>query len=357
MTQALVSSFRGIVCDLDGVVYRSHEPIPYAVEALETARGDGVSIAYATNNAGREPAVVAAQLRELGLDAPTDSVVNSSMAGAAYLADSLPADATVLAVGGPGVSTALSEVGLRPVRASDADRSAGEKPLAVLQGYGPEVSWRDLAVAAFAIQAGAQWVATNLDATIPTSDGIAPGNGSLVQAVRAAVSVDPVAVGKPETPLYELCARRLGCRNDQILAIGDRLDTDIIGANRAGMPSLLVTTGVHQVEAVCAADDESRPRYLAVDLRALHAPYTDPIVDSDSDGHRWTGRCGEATVSLRDGQVVLGDSGCPETRLRALVALVWAARDARDRAPATTLGIDDETWRRISDWLAPGDPR
>ncbi len=345
--QTLSERYLGIVCDLDGVVYRSHEAIPYAVDALEAARERGAKIAYATNNAGREPSVVATQLRELGLHAGDDSVVNSSMAGAAYLAERIPPGAPVLAVGGPGVATALIEAGLRPLRAGQGVHA---DPVAVLQGYGPDVSWRDLAEAAYAIQGGAIWVATNLDRTIPTSGGIAPGNGSLVGAVRVAVDHDPVAVGKPETPLYELCATRLGTRVDQTLAIGDRLDTDIVGASRAGLPSLCVTTGVHRVDAIAAADGEARPTFVATDLRALHRTYVHPSVTEDGDVSRVT--CGQATASYRPrGDLELGDGGDANTRLAAVIALIWAVRDRAGGAAPAEVGVGAEQWDQIRDWL------
>lgn len=347
MTETLGGGFRGIVCDLDGVVYRSHEAIPHAVDALEAARAGGVAIAYATNNAAREPSVVAAQLRELGLDAPDESVVNSSMAGAAYLAERVPPGAPVLAVGGEGVASALVDVGLRPVRAGT---TAHADPVAVLQGYGPDVCWRDLAEAAYAIQRGATWVATNLDTTIPTSGGIAPGNGSLVAAVRNAVPHDPVAVGKPETPLYELCAARLGSPVRETLAIGDRLDTDVIGANRAGMPSLCVTTGVHQVDAIAAADGESRPTYVAVDLRALHRPYDAPSVGVDGDTTVAEG-AGARVAYHPDRGLALPGGGDANARLRALVALLWAVRDAAGGSAPGDLGIDADAWSRVRAWL------
>lgn len=355
MTDTLCARFRAIVCDLDGVVYRSHEAIPHAVGALETAREAGVAIAYATNNAGREPSVVGNHLRGLGLVAPDESVVNSSMAGAAYLAERVPPGAPVLAVGGEGVATALVEAGLRPLRAGGTPGPLQHAdPVAVLQGYGPEVSWRDLAAAAYAIQGGAIWVATNLDATIPTSEGIAPGNGSLVAAVRRAVANDPVAVGKPETPLYELCAARLGVGVGQTLAIGDRLDTDIIGANRAGMPSLCVTTGVDQVDTIAAADGQERPTYLAVDLRALHRPYDDPHVRAD--GPATIADCGAAAASYTPGHgLTLGDGGDADRRLRAVVTLLWAVRDAGGGSTPEGLEAGGAAWGAVREWLEAAD--
>ncbi len=354
MSGPLHNRFRGIVCDLDGVVYRSHEAIPHAVQALEAVREAGVAIVYATNNAGRQPSIVAAQLRDLGLDAPDASVINSSMAGAAYLAQRFAPDCPVLAIGGEGVAVALVEAGLRPVRRGDTTPPDQADQVAVLQGYGPEVSWRDLAEAAYAIQRGATWVATNLDSTLPTNRGIAPGNGSLVAAVRAAVAIEPIAVGKPQTPLYELCAARLGTGVEQTLAIGDRLDTDIVGANRAGMPSLMVTTGVHHVDDLAAADESARPTYLAVDLRELLRTYIEPSVCTEDEAV--TATCSEAYASYREGErLTLRDGGCPNTRLRAVVSLLWTVRDARNGVSPAALGIDADEWRRVGDWLGGED--
>ena len=212
--------------------------------------------------------------------------------------------------------------------------------VAVLQGYGPEVGWADLAEAAYAVQSGAVWVATNVDATLPTARGMAPGNGTLVDAVRRATGKQPLVVGKPHTPLYDLSARVLGIRPQETLAIGDRLDTDIAGARAAGMPSLLVLTGVHGLREVAWADASERPRYIAMDLRALDAPYVDPV----GDGGAWT--CGRARVGVEDGgAVTVARAGSAEERLRCVVAGFWSLRDDGGQVPCH----EDEAWDRITE--------
>ncbi len=226
---------------------------------------------YATNNASRSPADVAAHLRDLGLACTPEAVATSSQAGAWLLADRVSAGSAVLAIGGAGVATALAEAGLRPVLPADA---AGMAVDAVLQGYGPDVTASDLAEAAYAVQAGATWVATNTDGTLPTDRGVAPGNGSLVAAVERAVGTPPhLVAGKPGPPLYLLCAQRLDLPPGRLLAVGDRLDTDIEGAVAAGMDSLLVLTGVDHLRACLDAPVNRRPTWVAPDLRAL---LTDP---------------------------------------------------------------------------------
>jgi HAD superfamily hydrolase (TIGR01450 family) len=272
-TGALVDRYAAVVCDLDGVVYRGPSAVPHAVRVLGSL---DVAVVYATNNASRSPTDVATHLRDLGLPCTPDAVATSAQAGAWLLADRLAAGSRVLAIGGPGVATALAEAGLFPVLPAEAPTVPVE---AVLQGYGPTVTAGDLAEAAYAVEGGATWVATNTDGTLPTDRGVAPGNGSLVAAVERAVGGPPhLVAGKPAAPLYLLCARRLDLPADRLLAVGDRLDTDIEGAMAAGMDSLLVLTGVDDLQACLEAPPGRRPTWVAPDLRALLA---DPD-DADS---------------------------------------------------------------------------
>jgi glycerol 3-phosphatase-2 len=324
---ALIEGFDGIVCDLDGVVYRGGEAVPYAVDSLLSALSAGVRVVYATNNASRPPAEVAAHLDALGLPGPVSRVVTSAQAGARHVAQHCSPGSRVLAVGGQGVTLALAEAGLFPVSA-EAMRS-GPPVVAVVQGYGPQVAWSDLAEVAYAVQAGALWVATNIDSTLPTERGVAPGNGTLVGAVRAAVSVDPVVVGKPQTPLYELSVAVLGTSIERTLGIGDRLDTDIMGASAAGIDSLFVFGGVHRWTDVAGAQPAARPRYVATDLRSLHVAYADPVQDL-KDPSRWV--CGQATAWVSaPGDLALSQTGTLNERLRAALTALWHAGDVGDR--------------------------
>ena len=263
----LLAAYAALVCDLDGVVYRGPDPVEGAIEALSAAT---VPVLYATNNASRPAETVAGHLRELGLECTPGQVATSSEAAAWLLSDRLAPGAEVMVVGGIGARLALEAAGFTPV--TPASRRAGEShPVAVLQGYGADVTASELSEAAYAVQDGALWVATNTDATLPTDRGVAPGNGSLVAAVARAVGRGPdLVAGKPEAPLYLLCARRLGLAVTSVLAIGDRLDTDIEGAVAAGADSLLVLTGVDDLDAVLAAPPHRRPTWVAPDLGFLH---------------------------------------------------------------------------------------
>lgn len=303
-----------LVLDLDGVVYVGQDAVPHAVTALRDASAAGVRLAYVTNNASRTPAEVSAHLVELGLPAGPGDVVTSSQAAARIVVDELGAATRVLAIGGPGVPEALREAGLEPVPSAD------DRPDAVVQGFGPDVGWRDLTEAAFAVRAGALWVATNADATLPTARGPAPGNGSLVAAVRTATGHEPRVAGKPEPALFRLAAEGAAAP----LAVGDRLDTDVAAGRRAGMPTLLVLTGVTSWPALLAAEPPERPDHVAQDLRGLrhtqHAPAP--------DGTGW--RCGGARAAVVDGVLTVdppGPDGDGFDVVRAATAAAWAAAD------------------------------
>ncbi|MCH8613182.1 HAD-IIA family hydrolase [Arsenicicoccus dermatophilus] len=322
---SLLDTCAGLVVDLDGVVYRGAGPVQHAVDALNLAAERGLPVMYATNNASRPAAEVASHLTELGVRTDAEHVVTSAQAGAVLLAEQLAPGGVVLAVGGPGVALALREVGLSPVTPQQRidDPAVAEQVEAVLQGYGTELTWTDLKETAYAVNAGAAWMATNVDLTIPTDRGIAPGNGSAVAAVRNAVGEEPQVAGKPYPPLYTRCADRVGGDVTTMLAVGDRLDTDIEGANRTGMPSLHVLTGVDGPVALAEADRLLRPTYLGLDLRALQEPYVAPSVDGTESA-----TCGEATARL-DGDTLEVSGGSPIEQVRAAVTLVWVATDAQ----------------------------
>jgi glycerol-1-phosphatase len=296
-------------------VYVGLHAVPYAAAALIAAEELGMRRAYVTNNAARTPETVAAHLRELGIPAQAAEVVTSAQAAARMVAGIVPPGASVLVVGGAGLDVALGEHGLRPVRSLEDD------PAAVVQGFSPDVGWALLTEGALAVTAGLPWVASNLDLTVPTARGRAPGNGALVEVIRSTTGAEPSVAGKPERPLHDEAMRRSGARTP--LVVGDRLDTDIEGAIRAGTDSLLVFTGVTGVAELLAAGKHERPTYLGLDLRALLEGQPD-VFPSDR-GWGCEGWC----IAVRDGSVEVISSGVdPLDGLRALAAASWAARDS-----------------------------
>lgn len=320
--QPLVTRHDTALLDLDGVLYVGAEAVPGAPAAVAEARTAGISVAFVTNNASRTPETVAGHLCDLGIDARPQDVVTSAQAVAGMVAQAVPAGSPVLVVGGEGLLAALTERGLRPVaRASDG-------PAAVVQGFSPDVDWRLLAEATYAVAAGIPWYASNLDATLPTAAGLAPGNGALVEVVARTTGRRPLAAGKPATPLHEEAVRRTGARTP--LVVGDRLDTDILGAHNAGVPSLLVLTGVAGPEEVVLAAADQRPTYLAADLRTgLLEPH--PGVEEQDGG--W--RCGGWRVDAGEAGLAARGKGDRVDGLRALSVAAWA-RGGVDTADVRT---------------------
>ncbi|MDP4014343.1 MAG: HAD-IIA family hydrolase [Candidatus Nanopelagicales bacterium] len=312
----LIQSHDAVLVDLDGVVYVGGHEVPHASASLHAVGTSGVHLCFVTNNASRTPRKVAEQLNGFGLDISADEVVTSAQAGAELVASMLPPGAAVLAVGGPGVAAALLERGLRPVDAqgSDSPLDAGSVS-AVLQGFGRQLNWLALARGAQAVHTGVPWIATNDDMTVPTEYGIVPGNGTMVAAVAAATGRRPTVVGKPHAALLQEAVRRTGSRSP--LVIGDRLDTDIEGAHHAGLPSLLVLTGVSRTLDLWRAPSDRRPDHVGTDLRALLRPALSVEMFSDS------AECGGAVAAMQDGRLVVTWTGDPAAAVIAAAHLIW----------------------------------
>jgi HAD superfamily hydrolase (TIGR01450 family) len=310
--EPLSSHYDVALLDLDGVVYLGGSAIPGAAEALDKAAAGGMRLAFVTNNAFRTPSAIAAQLTGLGVRASPGDIVTSAQAAARLLAERLPAGSAVLVIGGSGLRIAVRERGLRPVSVAAAE------PAAVVQGYAPGVDYSQLTEGALAVQAGALFVATNADLTLPTPRGRQPGNGSMIQVIASSTGTRPLVAGKPEPPLHAESVQRTGARRP--LVVGDRLDTDIEGACRVGADSLLVLTGVSHPADVLLAPPGMRPSYLAADLGGLISSH--PAVTAGGDGYR----CGGWAARRADGQRLdLTGSGDRIDGLRALAAAAWSA--------------------------------
>ena len=308
--EPLLARYDVAMCDLDGVVYIGGQALPEVADRLLAARAQGVRVAFVTNNASRTPAQVAQHLRDLGIAADATDIVTSAQAAARLVAHRVAPGARVLVVGGEGLRCALLEHGLEPVW------SAEHHPAAVVQGFAADVGWRQLREGAVAVSRGLPWIATNTDETVPTPRGPAPGNGLLVEVIARTTGARPEVAGKPEPALFEETLLRVGGRRP--LVVGDRLDTDIAGAVRCGVESLLVLTGVTDVLALAAAKPGQRPSYISGDLAGLFHPHAAPR----RSGPRWC--CGGWTVRLDEAEGLrLDGHGDPEDGLRALVSLCW----------------------------------
>lgn len=303
-SEPLAHAYDLAMLDLDGVVYVGPDAVPGAAEHVGRARDAGMRVAFITNNASRPPEAVAEHLTALGVKAAPGDVVTSAQAAARVLRDRFGAGARILCLGADGLRAALEEAGLVPVgvtpRASQADDA-----VAVASGYGPDLRWGDLMRVAVRIRDGLPWVASNTDHTIPTPYGVAPGHGVLVEMLSRFTGVTPEVAGKPSRPLLDETIRRVG--GSRPLMVGDRLDTDIEGARKMGIDSLLVLTGVTGLAELVAAAPPLRPTYLSPDLAGLStthpAPELVPGGERDREGDRWV--LGGWSGTVRDGRLLV----------------------------------------------------
>ena len=305
---SVVDAYDLVIFDLDGVVYVGDRPLPGAAEAIATLHKRQTAVAYATNNASRRAGEVADLLTGMGIPADATEVLTSAQAAAAALAERYPAESAILVIGAEALAAEVREVGLVPVASADA------APVAVVQGYGHDVGWAQLAEGCVAIRSGAAWYATNADATLPSDRGPLPGNGSLVAALRTATGREPdVVIGKPAPGLFTVAA----ARHRRALVVGDRLDTDIEGANRAGLDSMLVLTGVTTARMLLDAPAPLRPTYVASGLSTLDSASRIPAPAAEVTVAGWTAR-------LDNGRLTLTGDGVPLNGLVVLCAAAWS---------------------------------
>jgi HAD superfamily hydrolase (TIGR01450 family) len=320
--EPLWTAYDVAMLDLDGVIYIGPAAVEGAAGHLAAAAESGMSLAYVTNNAARPPRSVAEHLVELGMPASVEDVVTSAQAAARLVADAVPPTAAVFVIGGLGLVEALEERGLTPVQRIEDD------PVAVVSGYHPDLRWKTVIDGAILVRRGVPWFASNTDMSVPTPHGPGPGNGVLVGAVARFADVDPVVAGKPEPPLFHETQRRVG--GQRPLVVGDRLDTDIEGAVRAGYDSLLVMTGVTGLAELVAAEPGARPTYLSRTLSGLGTAHRAP--EEGDDG--WSLGGWRATVA--GGAVHVEGDGAPDDWLRVAAAAAWTHLDTHGEPP----GID-----------------
>ena len=325
--------------DLDGTAWAGDQTIDHAADAVLASRERGMKSAFVTNNAMRTPQQVADKLNAMGFEATPDMVMTSAMDAAANMAEELEEGAKVFMIGGEGLRQALAENGFTVVASAD------DEPVAVVQGLDKQVDWSTLSEGAFAIQRGAAYYATNLDATLPEERGQALGNGALVRAIRHATGKRPVAAGKPEASIYQRGARRVG--GERPLAVGDRLETDIMGAVNARVPAMHVLTGVHGAQDVLRAPRGQRPSFLARDMRGLLEAHPGPKHHRDGT---WTCGFSQVAKATRSGALTLDDIELVDGQAvtidsyRALAAAAWEYADefGEPHCPRITVVDNDD---------------
>ena len=323
----LAEEYDCALLDLDGTAWSGDETIEHAAASVIEARESGMASAFVTNNAMRTPQQVTDKLNSMDFAATPDMVMTSAMDIAAIMAEELEEGSKVFVIGGAGLRLALEERGFVLVDSAD------DEPVAVVQGLDKQVDWALLSEGAFAIERGAAFYASNLDATLPIERGQALGNGSLVRAIQHATRKRPIAGGKPEPGIYRRAGELVGAQNP--IAVGDRLETDIMGAVAAGVPAMHVLTGVHQARDVIRAPRGQRPSYLAIDMRGLLEAHPAPKHHRDGT---WTCGVSQVAKATRSGVLTLDDVELTEPvtisidSYRALAAAAWEYADGAGSA-------------------------
>lgn len=263
-----LQALENFIFDLDGVIWRGNTAIEGAVESVGRLRAAGKRCFYCTNNSGRTQRDFATRLRGIGLELDEQEVITSSSATAIYLSEQFPSPFTAYVIGGEGIVTALQDIGAHVLTVEEAAANPPHVHCVVV-GIDRAFTYDKMRLAQQFILQGARFIATNQDATFPTEDGVVPGAGAVVAGIATASGVTPLTIGKPEPTMLHLALKKFGLAAATTVMVGDRLDTDIACAHRAGLVALLVLTGITTRDEAQAAAGEANPDAIYADLPAL----------------------------------------------------------------------------------------
>lgn len=252
-------TLKTIIFDLDGVLYRGSTPVEGAIKTVEKLREAGKKIFFLTNAGTLSREGRTQKLRKLGFEAEEKEVYTSSY-GVGYYISKQKRNPSAYCLGEGGLKEQLSSFGIY---------LTDEKPDFVVVSLDRGINYPRLTTAFKSILNGSKFIATNLDQAFPTNEGLFPGAGSIVKAVEYATGVQPHIIGKPSTYLLEMIFKECDCAKEEILMIGDRIDSDIHLAKRAGIKSALVLSGVSKKEDVDKLKEEEKPDYLANSVKDL----------------------------------------------------------------------------------------
>lgn len=325
----LATSYDALLLDLDGTMWEGGRAIPGAIESV---RDSGLPAMYVTNNASKAPELVATQLSGLGLATQAEDVMTSAQAAVLMAQQECESGSNVLVLGTESFKDLARNAGFRVVDSAD------DQPVAVLHGHNPETGWAQLSEAALAIRAGAVYLASNLDTTLPMERGLHVGNGSMVAAVVSATGVSPRAAGKPEPEMFLLAAQKLQAARP--LAVGDRLDTDIAGGVAAGIDTLQVITGVSGHRDILCAPASQRATFIADDMTSLFEEPEQLRPQQQGD-----------FIATLDGSRLIIDGGSTNSTsiqaFRTALATVW--QDATSEITEIE-GVSEAARQAVSSW-------
>ncbi|MEO1881473.1 MAG: HAD-IIA family hydrolase [Methylococcales bacterium] len=241
------TDIRALIIDMDGVLWHGSSPLPGLNEFFQCIRELRIPFILATNNSSLTQDQYLAKLQGMGIGVARNEILTSSMATASYLKERVKASETTLyVIGEAGLRTPLSEEGFKLIHIDKLSDCDPEKLKAdyVICGLDRALSWEKMAIATLYLRAGAEFIATNADTSLPLEVGTVPGNGATLAALQAASGMTPTVIGKPQAIMYQQAIKFLGVAKESTIAIGDRLDTDILGAVNAGIRSIMVLTGI-----------------------------------------------------------------------------------------------------------------
>jgi len=271
MTQT-ISDIGGLIIDMDGVLWHGNKALPGLRDFFATLRKQQIPFVLATNNASLTQQQYIDKLASMEVEVAAKEILTSSMATARYLKENLPENKRrVYVIGEVGLTEPLQQQGFTLTdlyQVNQPDKGINQEGAdIVVSGLDRKLTWDKLATATLNIRAGAAFYATNADTTLPTELGEVMGNGGVLAALTAATGQTPIVIGKPEPILYQQALEILGTEQHNTIAIGDRLNTDILGAVNAGIRSLMVLTGVSSEADI--ADVDYGPDWILPDIQAI----------------------------------------------------------------------------------------
>ena len=268
-----LKALRHFIVDMDGVLYHGDKPVTGGGDFLDTLRDQGLRFVLLTNNSTLTPQQYVEKLARMSIRVSEAEILTSALATALYLKRVAPPASRIYMIGEDGIRTALREASFI--------LSDGRADYVVV-GFDRHVTYQKLKTASLAIRSGAIYVATNPDTTLPCEEGLAPGIGAILAAITAATGVTPIVIGKPRRAIFQQALARLQATERDTAAIGDRLDTDIVGARSVGLTTIFLLGGASSEEELRAS--KVHPDYVFPHIRALHRALLKPDCCGSQDG-------------------------------------------------------------------------
>ncbi|ASJ07630.1 HAD-IIA family hydrolase [Thermococcus pacificus] len=238
----------GLIFDMDGVLYRGNKPVEGAGELINFLKEWGIPFIFLTNNSTRDPSMYREKLLSMGIDVSEERIVTSGLATRLYMEKHFE-PGRIFVIGGDGLLKEMERLGWGVVGVEEAGNGGWKEVKYVVVGLDPYLTYEKLKYATLAIRNGARFIGTNPDTTYPAEEGLYPGAGAIIAALKASTDVEPLIIGKPNEPAYEVAREKLD-GVEEIWMVGDRLDTDIAFAKRFGMKAIMVLTGVSGLEDI-----------------------------------------------------------------------------------------------------------